>query len=53
MMKEYVKPRLEYFELRPEEGIACTASTPIFVPVPVNSGGHGHGHGHSYGNGRH
>ena len=50
-MKLYVKPELEYIELRAEEGLACTASTPVVPQKDKHCGNHygwdrGHGNKH-------
>ncbi|MDJ0305581.1 hypothetical protein [Dehalobacter sp.] len=52
MMKAYVKPSLEYIELRAEESLACTASTTIEIPVPSDLGNNGNHNGWGKGNGR-
>ncbi|KGK91412.1 hypothetical protein DP73_03885 [Desulfosporosinus sp. HMP52] len=32
--RNYNQPKIDFVELRAEEGIACTASTPIPIPHP-------------------
>ncbi len=51
-MKTYVRPVMEYIELRVEESLACFASSPIYPGDDYGNNGNGNDNGRGRGNGK-